>query len=65
MKKYFSLIDELLRSLPICWQALKAETHKIKDSILNSEANAMLMDIFRAIVSYQMAMAVLRLALNL
>ena len=49
MKKYFSLIDELLRSLPLCWQALKAETHKIKDSILNSEANAMFMGIFRAI----------------
>ena len=49
MKKYISLIDELIRSLPLCLQALKAETHKIKDSILNSEANTMLTGIFRAI----------------
>ena len=49
MNKYISLINELLRSLPLCLQALKVETHKVKDSILNSEANTMLMGIIEAI----------------
>ena len=49
MKQYFSLIDELLRSLPLCLQALKAETREIKNSVLNSETNVMFKNILKAI----------------
>lgn len=49
MKKIFLLLDELLRSLPLCLQALKAETHNVKNLILNSEATAMFKSIIRAI----------------
>lgn len=49
MKKYFLLIHELFRSLPLCWQAFKAEVHKVKDSIFYSEANVMIKSFFQAI----------------
>jgi len=49
MKKLFLLICELLRSLPLCWQAFKAEVNKIKDSIFYSEANVMIKSFFKAI----------------
>jgi len=49
MKKYFLLIDELLRSLPLCLQAFKTETHNVKKLILNTKVNTMFISILRAI----------------
>ena len=49
MKKLFLLICELLRSLPLCWRALKTEVHKVKESIFYSEANIMIKSFFNAI----------------
>ena len=48
MKKH-ALIQELYRSMPLCWQAIKAETKKIKSLIIFSEANVMLRNFFKAI----------------
>ena len=45
----FLLINELFRSLPLCWQAVKAEMYKVKDRIFHSEVNDMFRGIFRAI----------------
>lgn len=49
MKNLFLLICELLRSLPLCWLAFKAEVNKIKDSSFYSEANVMIKSFFKAI----------------